>query len=185
MQSRPIRPFALATYPPLLLATTIACGDPTVPGDEYDWVDVGQEEEAMIKAVLANRSFRQFDPSRDGDPRKAIVIDFHGGLAMWAEFAEDGRATDEWEVSEDSYWIQRAAGRYDIYRLNFSRPRVRRTLPEECEDCIDVSGLAILVRDYGNAARINFILVDADGNLPLPFPVFHSWTRFEEDETVQ
>lgn len=185
MQFRRAAAFILLAHLCLLPATTVACGDPAAPVDEYDWIDVLLEEEALVKAGLANRSFRQFDPSRDGDPRKAIVIDFHGGLAMWAQFAEDGRATDEWEVSEDSYWIQRAAGRYDIYRLNFNRPTVRRTLPEECEDCIDVSGLAILVRDYGNAARISFILVDADGNLPLPFPVFHSWTRFEEDETVQ
>ena len=48
-----------------------------------------------------------------------------------------------------------------------------------------MSGLAILVEDYGHADRIMFSLVDGDDNLPPPFPVFQSWTRFEEDDPVE
>ena len=48
---------------------------------------VSGEEEARIKDELHDRSFRQFEPSRDGSPRKGVILDFfrarqHTGPSM-------------------------------------------------------------------------------------------------------
>ena len=44
---------------------------------------VSSEEEQEIKSELDDRSFRQFDPSKDAEKRKAVIIDFFNGISLW------------------------------------------------------------------------------------------------------
>lgn len=144
-------------------------------------LDAGQSQ--LIKEELRGRSFRQFDPSRDGSPRKAVILDFsgEGRVAVWAQFAEGERAIHEWEiVSEDFGLTGNADGSKVTVVLGPSRSE--RLLPSPCRDCIDATGVSIGIRDVYDPDRIAFRITDAEGVLPSPFPVFESWTDFEEDE---
>lgn len=71
-------------------------------GDALTPLDEGQAERIIIE--VRGRSFRQIDPSKDGNPRKGVIIDFFGEnrIGLGAQFADVGRAIQEWEiVSED------------------------------------------------------------------------------------
>ena len=140
-------------------------------------------EEERIKAELAHRSFRRFDPSVDASARKGVVLSFFGEIRLWAQYAEDGQAMNEWEIAASDYRIERAGGGPE-HRLYFDGPRSAQELPARCDDCFQTSGLSISVRDLFDSGRISFRLNDPDRVLPPPFPVFESWTEFMEDEIV-
>ena len=173
----------------ILVTTTIsACRNP-VDWQAYVWRFVSLQDAAQLTAHLEGRVFWQFDGSKDAEHRKGIELDFHEGLSMRALYSRNGDLVDDWRVFDRYYWIEKAHGQ-PIYRFDFRGARtVRRTLPRECEgeDCIDTSGLIIMVRDYGKKDEIQFSLADslagAEGQLPSPFPVFRSWTRFVEDDS--
>lgn len=148
-------------------------------GSEGPFEPVPEGEEAEIRAALADRSFRQFDPHVDGRPRKGVVLDFHDGLSLWAQYAEGNHAVDEWEVTSSGYRIERSGSEV---RLHFTAPATRRILTTPCDDCIPAGAVSISVRNVFDDARIEFRVNDPDGRLPSPFPVFTSWTRFREDE---
>ena len=59
---------------------------------------VSREEEQLVKAELDNRSFRQFEPSRDANKRKSVILDFFDGVRLWAQYSEDRTALSEWEI---------------------------------------------------------------------------------------
>ena len=46
---------------------------------------------------------------------------------------------------------------------------------------MEFSGLSISIRDVFDEDKIRFRVDDPQDSLPSPFPVFGSWTRFEED----
>ena len=138
-------------------------------------------EVAAVKAELADRSFRQFEPHVDGDPRKGVILDFFGPLSLWAQYAEGGHARNEWEIVADDYRVERA-GSGQMVTLYPVAPRTRQQFPTECVACIDVTGVSVSVRNVFDPDRIAFRLNDPDGVLPLPFPVFARWTEFREDE---
>ena len=140
---------------------------------------VPESEAAEIRAALADRSFRQFDPGVDASPRKGVILDFYNGLELWAQYAEGNDAIDEWEITSSEYRIERSGSEL---RLHFTNPTSRRILPAPCDDCIPVAGISISVRDVFDEGAIRFKVNDPDGRLPSPFPVFTSWTRFREDE---
>ncbi len=171
----------------LLLATisVSACKNP-VAWEDYVWRFVSLQDAAQVTAHMESRVFWQFDGARDAEHRKGIELDFHSGLALRALYYRNGDLVDDWKVFHEYYWIEKAHGQ-PIYRFDFRNPTVQRTLPRECEDCIDTAGLIILVRDYGRKDKIQFSLADSladrDGRLPSPFPVFRSWTRFVEDDS--
>lgn len=148
-------------------------------GSEGPFEPVPEGEETEIRAALADRSFRQFHPHVDGSPRKGVILDFYGGLQLWAQYAEGDHAIDEWEISSSSYRIERSGSEV---RLHFTAPAARRILTMPCDDCIPVGGVSISVRNVFDDARIEFRVNDPHGRLPSPFPVFTSWTRFREDE---
>lgn len=164
----------------LLLVTVSACDNP-VDFDDFTWRLVGLQQTAAVKAELKGRVFQQYDPSRTGDPRKSIVLDFHKGLSVWAQHSEGGAPASEWRARHDYYWVEKAHG-HPVYRFDFRNPTVERLVPEPKDslDVPDVTGLIVLVRDYFKEDEIQFALVDSVGHLPPPFPVFAAWTRFME-----
>ena len=148
---------------------------------EEDFEPISQIEEDAIKAVLNDRSFRQFDPHVDASPRKGVILDFFNGVSLWAQYAEGNYAINEWEIRSDDYRIERASDGSEI-KIYFIEPSTRRTLPNKCENCIETAGVSISIRDVFDSAKITFKLNDPDDSLPSPFPVFQSWTKFREDE---
>ncbi|MDE0484482.1 MAG: hypothetical protein OXI67_18030 [Candidatus Poribacteria bacterium] len=153
----------------------MSCGNPLEPVDS--------EEEAQVKSELKDRSFRQFDPSKDAGKRKGVIIDFFDGegqiISLWAQYAEGETALKEWEIFAKDYRVEKAGSEYRIY---FEEPRSRQILPNECENCLETAGISISIRNLYNSEKIQFKLNDEDGILPAPFPVFKSWTNFNEDE---
>ena len=166
-------PFALV----LALIAVSSCGAPAPPQP------VIGEEAARIKAELDGRSFRQFEPSVDASPRKGVILDFFGAVGIWGQYAEDGHAVSEWEISSDSYRIERRS--ISEIALYLEQPVSMQTLPTRCDNCIGTEGVSISIRDVFDSAKISFKLNDPHGVLPSPFPVFNSWTRFSEDEYVE
>ena len=143
------------------------------------------EEEEQVKAALQDRSFRQFDPSVDASRRKGVVLDFFDGITLWAQYAEDGHAVDEWQISAADYRLEKAGEakfQEAEFVIHFEGPESRQEFPDQCEDCIPAEGFTISVRNVFDSGRISFRLNDPGGRLPSPFPVFGSWTRFGEDE---
>ena len=137
---------------------------------------------SRVLKELQGRSFRQFDPGKDADRRRAVILDFFGpDIQVWAQYAEDGYALDEWQIIARDYRVEWDS-RSSEATLYFENARVLQTFPEACEDCIDVSGFSISIRNVFDRDRIAFRLNDPDNALPRPFPVFESWTRFNEDE---
>ena len=142
---------------------------------------IGDEEAAEIKAVLNDRSFRQFDPDVNGSPRKGVILDFFNGISLWAQYAEGRYAINEWEIRAGDYRIERASDGSEI-KIFFIEPSTTRILPSQCENCIETTGISISIRDVFNSERITFKLNDPNNSLPSPFPVFQAWTKFREDE---
>ena len=140
---------------------------------------VSSEEEQRVKTELNDRSFRQFDPSKDADKRKGVIIDFFDGVSLWAQYAEGMYALNEWEISADDYRVEKAGSEYRIY---FETPRSTQTLPTQCENCIETMGISISIQNLFDSEKIRFKLNIGDGDFPRPFPIFESWTKFSEDE---
>jgi hypothetical protein len=140
---------------------------------------VSSEEAQRIKAELDNRSFRQFDPSKDADKRKGVILDFFNGVSLWAQYAEGPYALNEWEILSDDYRIEKAGSEYRIY---FEAPRSQQILPTECDDCIETTGISISIQNLFDSKKIRFRLNINNDNFPRPFPIFESWTKFNEDE---
>ena len=159
----------------LLLIMGVACAE-LVSSDPLTASEV-----AAVKAELADRSFRQFEPHVDGNPRKGVILDFFGPLSVWAQYSEGGHALNEWEIVADDYRVERA-GSGQVVTLYPVAPRTRQQFPTECVACIDVTGVSVSVRNIFDTDRIAFRLNDPDGVLPLPFPAFAKWTEFREDE---
>ena len=140
---------------------------------------VSNEEEQRIKTELNDRSFRQFDPSKDADKRKGVILDFFNGVSLWAQYAEGMYALNEWEILSEDYRIEKAGSEYRIY---FEAPRSRQILPTECDNCIETTGISISIQNPFDNEKIRFKLNIENDNFPRPFPIFESWTKFNEDE---
>lgn len=140
---------------------------------------ISSEEEQEIKAELEDRSFRQFDPSKDADKRKAVILDFFNGVSLWAQYAEGSYAINEWEILSEDYRIEKAGSEYRIY---FEAPRSAQILPTACENCIETTGISISIQNPFDSEKIKFKLNIDNDNFPRPFPIFESWTRYNEDE---
>ena len=148
---------------------------------EADFELIGEVEATEIKAVLNDRSFRQFDPDVDASPRKGVILDFFNGVSLWAQYAEGNYAINEWEIRANDYLIERASDGSEI-RIYFIEPSSMRILPTQCDNCIETAEISISIRNVFDSERIAFKLNDPDNSLLSPFPVFQSWTKFREDE---
>jgi hypothetical protein len=129
---------------------------------------------------LEGRSFRQFDPSVDGRPRKAVVLDFTNGVSLWAQYAENV-TSHEWEIYSREVLVEVSG---NMATFTMVDPRSRQLFPSQCDSCIPTSGVSVSVRDVLRSDEIAFRLNDPQGVLPPPFPVFGTWTRFDEDEIM-
>jgi hypothetical protein len=89
-----------------------SCDNPLEP--------VSSEEAEQVKAELDNRSFRQFDPSKDANKRKGVILDFFNGIELWAQYAEGTTALNEWSITAKDYRIEKGGSEYRIY---FETPR--------------------------------------------------------------
>ena len=161
----------LLIFTPFIL---VSCG-------EIPFELIGESEEDAIKAVLNDRSFRQFDPGVDASPRKGVILDFFDGVSLWAQYAEGNYAINEWEIRADDYRVERAGDGSEV-KIYFIEPRSTKILPTRCENCIETAGISISIRDVFDSDQIAFKLNDPDNSLPSLFPVFQSWTKFREDE---
>lgn len=171
----------LLIFTPFIL---VSCGEipfELISEAEEEFELMSEAESDAIKAVLQDRSFRQFEPAVDASPRKGIILDFFDGISLWAQYAEGNYAINEWEIRARDYRIERAVDGSEI-RIYFIEPRSSRILPNRCENCIETAGVSISIRDVFDSKRIAFKLNDPDNSLPSPFPVFESWTKFREDE---
>ena len=149
-------------------------------GCSSDSHPVDRETLERMAAELEGRSFRQFAPSVDASPRRGVILDFHDGFSMWAQYAEDGHAVYEWEIIADGYRVESTADRSGIVLFPTGVTSMQQ-FPHSCSDCIPTSGVSVSVRDVLDD-EIAFRIDDPNNALPLPFPVFRSWTRFDEDE---
>ena len=152
------------------------CGN-TPPSQDQLTVD-----QQSIKSELEGRSFRQFHPARDADARKGVVLDFTGPIVLWAQYSEEGRAINEWEIRADDYRVSGDVEREVVIHLE--NPQFTQRFPVSCENCVNVEGVSISVRAVFDAEEIAFRINDPASQLPRPFPVFGGWTRFIEDERV-
>ena len=140
---------------------------------------MSNDEEQLVKTELENRSFRQFDPSKDANKRKGVILDFFTGVSLWAQYSEGNTALSEWEILADDYRVEKAGSEYRIY---FDAPRSAQILPTQCDNCIETSGISISIRNLFDSEKIRFKLNIDNDNFPGPFPIFESWTKFKEDE---
>lgn len=186
--------------PALALAVAAACdSEPPAPVGEAGVARVAREagpstdgsatparlapasEAERVKAELQDRSFRQFVPSKDGDPRRGVILSFFGPLTIWAQYSEGGHALNEWEIAADNYRIEQHGGLSEI-TLHLVEPTSAQGLPTRCDNCIPTEGVSLSIRNVFDRERTEFRVNDPNGVLPPPFPVFGSWTRFTEDE---
>ena len=160
--------------PAVLLGTALA-------GCEADPHPVDRETAERVMAVLDGRSFRQFDPSVDGNPRKGVILEFHDGLSIWAQHAESGHAIDEWEIAASGYRVEWTGDASEI-TLHPTGIRSTQQFPVQCSDCVPAPGVSVSIKNVFERDAIAFRINDPNDVLPSPFPVFDSWTRFSEDE---
>ena len=170
--------FAMKNIYGLLLALALAI---TLAGCVTGSVEEPEVDQEQVVAELRGRSFRQFVPSVDASPRKAVVLDFHGGVQLRAQYSRDNRAVNEWEIAADDYRVEGSRGGSEV-TIYFNDPRSAQQFPDRCEDCIPSSGFSISIRNVFDREKISFKLNDLGNTLPPPFPVFESWTKFREDE---
>ena len=164
----------------LLLASSCSYNDLFKPASK-EFQPVSEEEEERIKTELKDRSFRQFDPSKDASPGKGIILGFFDGIRLYAQYSEGRRAINEWEITAKDYRIEKASDNSE-FKIYFNNPRSTQDFPTKCDNCIQTSGVSISIRNIFDSEKISFKLNDPDNSLPLPFPVFESWTKFQEDE---
>ena len=135
-----LRPFAGAIIMALAALAMAACGSP--PPEPLT-----AAEDAMVRAELQDRSFRQFEPHVDGDPRRGVIVSFFGPLSLWAQYSEGRYALNEWEITAREYRIEKHGDTSEV-TLYFVEPRSTQGLPTLCDNCIDTAGVSISVRNY-------------------------------------
>ncbi len=163
--------YLVSSIPAFICLILFSCANPLLPVDN--------DEAQLVKAELKGRSFRQFEPSRDANKRKAVILDFFSGVGLWAQYTEGNTALSEWEILADDYSVEKSGSEYRIY---FDAPRSVQILPTQCDNCIGTSGISISIRDLFDSEKIRFKLNIDNDDFPRPFPIFESWTKFNEDE---
>ena len=170
---------------PITSVVIIAAGvAAALAGCDTDPYPVDRETSERMASELEGRSFRQFDPSKDGSPRMAVILDFHDGLSIWGQYSRDGHAVNEWEIRAGDYRIEWTGDDSENVLVPLAVTSEQQ-FPRRCTDCVPTSGVSISVKNVFDGDDIEFRINDPNDVLPLPFPVFKSWTQFNEDEYVE
>lgn len=105
-------------------------------GAPHAFVPVSEMDEREIKAALAGRSFRQFDPSKDARPRESVIVEFFDGVGLWAQVlgarARPGRMGDCLQRPSD-----RTGGRRPDRHEPPASPRSERRFPAAAGTALD------------------------------------------------
>ena len=120
--TRQIRRWLMPMLFPLALLVLSSC-DGSAAGQPVTAI-----EAERIKTELESRSFRQFEPSIDASPRKAVVLDFADRITLWAQYAEGDHAVREWEITANDYRIEQLGDTSEI-TIYFRRPAIRPNTP--------------------------------------------------------
>lgn len=139
-----------------------ACSNPLLP-------------ENRVKKELENRSF--FYETTSKNTIKIVHIIFNDGIELYLAYVDNEIATNEWEIEADDYKVLKQGSEY---RIDFLSPRSEQTLPTKCKNCVQTTGISILVKNPFNEGKIRFKLNFENNNFPPPYPVLESWTKFEE-----
>ena len=107
---------------------------------------------------------------------------FFNGIRLWAQYAEDGHAKYEWEIYSTDYRIESMERRIPKSRSYSSIQTRHKGSQPSARTALKRRALSISIRDIFDSEIISFKVNDPEGDLPLPFPVFGGWTKFEEDE---
>ncbi len=161
--------------------TIVACNSDDNATEVFE--PTSAENADRIKLLMNNRSFRQFSPGVDASPRKGVVISFFSRedskLSLWAQFAEGNVAISEWEIKATAYEVLKNRDS-EIYKFKFKGITTEQMLPNKCADCIPVDTISLLVQNPSDAEQIRF-RIETNADLPSPYPIFTSWTKFSED----
>ena len=160
------------------LLVALALAWTAMSGCDADGAEITEADKERVVEELQGRSFRQFDPHLDVSPRKAVILDFTVGITLWAQYSEEGLAVNEWRSLQRATALKGAGPSIP----SASTSRVCTGVSLGVRHCVPTSGVSISVRDLFNEEKISFKLNDPDKVLPSPFPVFGSWTKFNEDE---
>ena len=91
-----------------------------------------------------DRSFRQFQPSKNGYPGKAVILDFSNGLSLWAQYAQDDRDINKWEILAERYGFDGEPGD-TTFTIFFDKPYTRQELPTTGDGCKESARFSIIV----------------------------------------
>ena len=106
-------------------------------GCEEDAAPVPEVDQQRIVEELQDRSFRQFEPHVDGDPRKGVILDFFDGVTLWAQYAEGGYAVNEWQIHAASYSVEGSGSEYTI---RFNEPESSQEFPPRARTAFQPRG---------------------------------------------
>ena len=101
----------------------------------------------------------RFEPSKDADRRKGVILDFFGPVTLWAQYAEGGYAVSEWQVVADDHRLEKH-GDLSTVTIHFVEPTSEQQFPSPCEDCVETGGVSISVRHVFDEERIAFRIND-------------------------
>ena len=66
----------------LMILAACSMGNADLSRIDQSQVVAEAEWKAAVREELEGRSFRQFQPSKDGSPRKAVILDFSSGIGL-------------------------------------------------------------------------------------------------------
>ena len=126
--------------------TLFSCANPLLPVDS--------DEAQLVKAELEDRSFRQFDPSKDANKRKAVILDFFDGVRLWAQYAEGNTALSEGRFFRTIIALRNQDRNIEFIlmrrvRYKYSRRSVIIVL--KLQGSPFRSGISLITRKYGSS----------------------------------
>ncbi len=146
-----------------------------------DFSPLSDAEQQEVWKSLKGRSFRQFGPTLDSDPRKGVIIEFGSGadlsVKVWAQHASGGRAEHEWEIRSSEIELSKAA-EAGIYKISMAELAAKSILGDDEIEAEDFE-FQVHVRKGRGETMFRF---NSDTELPLPFPLFEDWTKFREPQ---
>ena len=141
--------------------------------------DLSEAEQAKVLKMLKGRSFDKLVPGIDADPRSIVRFRFHGTPSVYAQRAEKGRATSEWELSSDDLEVIQLeqAGVGEWYQITMKTPKARMIIGDAK---IDVKSFVFHIKPAKRGGATMIRLARNKG-LPTPMPMCQEWTKFREN----